>query len=1537
MTIFGYPTKQGLYDPKNEHDACGIGFIANIKGKPAHSIVKEGIHMLCQLEHRGGQLNGTTGDGAGMMLEICDSFFRKNCEDLSISLPDPFDYAIGMVFLPKDEKESQVIQTAMENIVKEEGQIFLGWRQVPVNSQTVGAEAQAIEPNIMQLFIEKDHQLETEKDFERKLFIIRKRIEHEVSANASIQGSFYIPSLSTRTIIYKGMLTPEQMDQYYLDLSDPEYVSAFSLVHSRFSTNTFPSWERAHPYRYLIHNGEINTNRGNVSWMQAREKASFAKVFGDDYQKLLPVIDTNGSDSAMLDNALEFLTLSGRSLPHAAMMLIPEPWDRDEQMQDPKLAFYEYHSCLMEPWDGPTSISFTDGRVIGTILDRNGLRPARYYVTEDDLIIYSSEVGIVPTEEKKIIKKESVSAGKMLLVDLEQGRIVSDDEVKHSISRELPYRDWLNDQLLAIADLEEIDHSDGPYDENKLLNLQKSFGYTYEELTKNIKPMVTDKKDPIGSMGFDSPLAVLSERPQLLFNYFKQLFAQVTNPPIDATREENVTSTMTLLGNEGNILEPSASNCRRIRLESPFLTEMELMKLRHNRYDDFRSRTTSILFKTESPNLEQALEQLFKEADEAIAEGCTLLILSDKGVNSNFAAVPSLLAISGLHQHLIKNGTRTKVSLIAETAEARDVHQFACLIGYGADAIQPYLAIHSIEALIKEGVITGFTLEEAEKNYLAAAVTGLVKVMSKMGISTVQSYRGAQIFEAVGIGHELIENYFTGTASPLDGISLEVITNETLLRHKEAFHKSEYQQKTLDSGGEFQWRRNGEKHAFNPETIHTLQHAARTNNYELYKKYSAMMDDEQVLFLRGLLDFDFTVRPAVPLEEVESAESILKRFKTGAMSYGSISKEAHEALAVAMNRIGGKSNSGEGGEDPSRYTPDENGDSKISSIKQVASGRFGVTSEYLNQASEIQIKMAQGAKPGEGGHLPGKKVYPWIANTRGSTPGVGLISPPPHHDIYSIEDLAQLIYDLKNANTKARINVKLVAKSGVGTIAAGVAKGLADVILVSGYEGGTGASPKTSIKHAGLPWEIGLAETHQTLLMNNLREKVTLETDGKLMNGRDVVIAALLGAEEFGFATAPLVILGCVMMRVCHMDTCPVGVATQNPELRKKFMGSADHIVNYMKFVAEEIREIMAALGFRTFNELIGQKQMLTTHPRKETHWKAKYLDLFPLLYMTPLKEGQVQYFTQAQDYKLERTLDQQVLLQAAQPAIENKQPVTGEFPIRNVDRSVGTITGSEITKKYGAAGLPTDTIQFTFNGSAGQSLGAFIPKGMTLTVNGDANDYFGKGLSGGKLIIRPHQDFKHPAELHSIVGNVSLYGATSGEAYINGQGGARFAVRNSGANVVVEGVGDNGCEYMTGGKVVVLGNVGRNFAAGMSGGIAYIYTDNLKSLEANCNKEMILIETIQNDAEMSELKAMIETHHQLTNSPKAKRILDNWNEEKQQFIRIIPSEFKEMMASIQQYESQGFALEEAKLAAFTASKQTVAVNQAPKLEAVQN
>ncbi|AXI40084.1 glutamate synthase large subunit [Bacillaceae bacterium ZC4] len=1500
MKQIGLPKAQGLYRPEFEHDACGIGLYAHLKGKPSHDIVKKGLHMLCQLEHRGGQgSDPKTGDGAGIMVQIPHNYFKVACGRMN--LPEKGRYGVGMVFLPSREHDRIHYETEINKIIEKEGQILLGWRTVPVNSEKIGWLAKESKPFIRQVFIGASDDIQDELTFERKLYVIRKQAERLVQNN-----EFYFASLSSRTIVYKGLLTPEQLDEFYVDLQDERFQSAFALVHSRFSTNTFPSWERAHPNRYLIHNGEINTLRGNVNWMAAREKLFVSDVFGDDLTKITPILDMNGSDSSILDNAFEFFVLAGKKLAHAAMMLIPEPWFWDDEMDDDKKAFYEFHSCFMEPWDGPTAISFTDGKQIGAILDRNGLRPARYYVTKDDYIIFSSEVGVIDVEPENVLYKDRLSPGKMLLIDLEEGRIISDQEIKEEIAKEKPYRQWINDQMISIFDI------NVPKDVEKvddLTKLQKAFGYTYEDVEKTIAAMVIDGKDPIGAMGNDTPLAVLSDRPQSLFNYFKQLFAQVTNPPIDAIRESIVTSTMTLLGKEGNILDPDPSAARRIRLESPILSNEELAALKNNPYPEFKCVTLPALFKDD---LKNALDQLFQAADEAVENGATLLVLSDRGVNEEYAAIPTLLAGSALHQYMVKKGTRTKASIIVECGEVREVHHFAALIGYGVDAVNPYLALETVRNAVQKGTIP-YSYKEAVKRFKKAVTDGVVKVMSKMGISTIQSYRGAQIFEAVGIGEEVIEEYFTGTASQIGGIGLKEIEKEAKMRHAQGF-KTTYRDETLDPGSEFQWRRNGEHHAFNPKTIHTLQWACRKNDYKLFKEYSKMANEEQVTFLRNLFEFNESRKP-IPIEEVEPVESIVRRFKTGAMSFGSLSKEAHEALAVAMNRIGGKSNSGEGGEDPNRYVPDENGDLKRSAIKQVASGRFGVKIHYLVNADELQIKMAQGAKPGEGGQLPSKKVYPWIGKVRGSTPGVELISPPPHHDIYSIEDLAQLIHDLKNANRDARISVKLVSKAGVGTIAAGVAKGAADVITISGYDGGTGASPKTSIKHAGLPWELGLSETHQTLMLNGLRDRVVLETDGKLMTGRDVVMAALFGAEEFGFATAPLVVLGCVMMRVCHLDTCPVGVATQNPELREKFMGKPEHVVNFMYFIAQEVREIMASLGFRTIDEMVGRVDVLKVSDRAKKHWKAKHLDLSRLLYQV---EGP-RTFARPQNHKIDQSLDVNEVLPKVEEAIKRKEKVELHLNIKNVNRVVGTITGSEIAKRYGEEGLPEDTINLHFNGSAGQSFAAFVPKGMTMTLTGDANDYIGKGLSGGKVIVRHPKEASFASSDNVIIGNVAFYGATSGEAYIQGRAGERFCVRNSGVNAVVEGVGDHGCEYMTGGRVVILGSVGKNFAAGMSGGIAYVLADDQEKFKRTANKELVLFESLEDEEEIRTVYDMISKHFQYTESPKARHILDHWEEYVGRFIKVIPRNYKLMISTIEKMENSGLTKEEAVLAAFEA------------------
>lgn len=1491
MKQFNLPMKQGLYDPAFEHDACGIGFIANLKGETSHETVKQGISMLCRLEHRGGQASDPeTGDGAGILSQLPHDFFKKVCPQFSLKAQG--EYGVGMVFMPQDQTLRNQCEEAFNQIIKEEGQVLLGWRTVPTNDNKIGVTAKESQPFVRQVFIGKSTDIADEETFERKLFIIRKRTENMVQEKRlADNGTFYVASLSARTIVYKGMLTPEQLDEYYLDLKDKAFTSTFVLVHSRYSTNTFPSWERAHPNRMLIHNGEINTLNGNVSWMKAREKLIESSLFGEKVNEIMPIIDESGSDSSSFDNCLEFLIRSGRSLPHAAMMMVPEPWEKDKSMDDSIKAFYEFHSHLMEPWDGPAAFAFTDGLQIGAMQDRNGLRPARYYVTVDGTIIFASEAGVLDIEPDQIIEKGRLSPGKMLLVDLKQGCIIPDQEVKRKIASEHPYREWLNKNSVHIAKLPEI-KSEQTSSELQISKYQQAFGYTVEELKKVIGAMAVDGKEPINSMGNDMPLAVLSNHSQLLYNYFKQLFAQVTNPPIDAIREKFVTSTATLLGAEGNLLDPKAESCRRLRLESPIISDSDMIKLRDMDLTHFQSETFSILFNANQGGaaLEKALNELFNSVDKAVMNGVSFIILSDKGLSKDLAAIPVLLAVSGLHHHLVRQGTRTKVSLVVETGEARDVHQLALLIGYGADAINPYLVYASIKEMVQNGELEKqVDYTEAVKNYIKAATDGIVKIMSKMGISTIQSYRGAQIFEAVGIDGEVIDKYFTGTASGVGGIKLDTIAEETLMRHTSAFADKE---QSLKPGSDFQYRKDGEAHAINPEVIRMLKNACRTGDYELYKKYAQKANEDQLIFVRDLLTFKETT--PIPIEEVEPVESIVRRFKTGAMSYGSLSQEAHETLAIAMNRLGGKSNCGEGGEHPSRYIPDANGDSRRSAIKQVASGRFGVTSHYLVNCDEIQIKMAQGAKPGEGGQLPGHKVYPWIAEVRGSTPGVGLISPPPHHDIYSIEDLAQLIHDLKNANPTARISVKLVAKAGVGTIAAGVAKGMADVILISGADGGTGAAPRSSIKHAGMPWELGLAEAHQTLLLNGLRDRVVLEADGKLMTGRDIVMATLLGAEEYGFASTALVVLGCVMVRQCHLNTCPVGIATQDPELRKKFLGKPEDVENFMRFIAQDVREIMAQIGFRTINEMVGRTDLLIQSEQAKSHWKAKYLDVSAILYQPSVGGGR--YNQKQQNHGLENSLDYKELLNVCKPALDLQQKVKASFPIQNINRTVGTILGSEISKRYGGNGLPENTIELEFTGSAGLSFGSFLPKGVTLSLEGDANDYVGKGLSGGKIIVRPSEKSIFIPEENTIIGNVAFYGATSGEAYIRGLAGERFCVRNSGVNAVVEGIGDHGCEYMTGGSVVVLGSVGKNFAAGMSGGTAYIYAEDLEAFHKQCNKELVDIDPLTDQEDVRKLKQLIENHYQYTNSSRASYILNHWEENLSKWVKVIPKEYKRIL-----------------------------------------
>ena len=1492
MKFHQYPKAQGLYSPEFEKDACGIGMYVNFKGIPSHDIVTNGLEMLCRLEHRAGRGgDGKTGDGAGIMVQIPDAFYRWNCPELQ--LPENGEYGVGQLFFTENEEERLAIEAKVNELIEAENQTVIGWRLVPTYKEGLSEISKASAPVVRQVFVRKN--ADDRLAFERKLYVIRKQVEHW----ADEQGfEFYCPSFSSQTMVFKGLLAPEEVSQFYMDLQDESFVSAFALVHSRYSTNTFPSWKRAHPNRYIIHNGEINTLRGNINWMRAREQQFVSEAFGDDLQKILPIIDTTGSDSSMLDNAFEFFVLAGRTPAHAAMMLIPEPWSENPRIAKERKAFYQYHASLMEPWDGPTAICFTDGKQIGAILDRNGLRPGRLYVTKDDHVIFSSETGVIDVNDEDVVLKDCLSPGNMLLIDLEQGKIISDDELKAEMVAQQPYQQWIDDNMLKL----EVEQEEAVTLEDLTLR-QKIYGYTYEDVQKTIVPLAEEGKDPLGSMGNDTPLAVLSDRPQSLFNYFKQLFAQVTNPPIDAIREHVVTSTMTLLGREGNLLHPNEVNARRIFLETPILTNGEYSQLLMNGDKDFQSTVISLEYKD---SIENELNRIREQALKAIHEGISLIILCDKVVDSHTPTVPMLLAASSLHQFLIREGLRTKVSLIASSAEAREVHHFAALISFGVDAINPYLAYATIQEAIEKGRL-GIIYPTAVKEFRKGIAEGVVKVMSKMGISTVQSYRGAQVFEAVGISQEVIEEHFTGTASQIDGINLETIGEEVKRRHEHAVFSMSAE---LDSGSDFQWRADGEHHAFNPKTIHTLQWATRKNDYKLYLQYAELANEEQLGFLRNLFDFKKTEHQ-IPLDEVESVESIIKRFKTGAMSYGSISKQAHETLAIAMNRLGARSNSGEGGEDAVRYELDENGDNRRSAIKQIASGRFGVKSHYLVNADELQIKMAQGAKPGEGGQLPGNKVYPWIAEVRGSTPGVGLISPPPHHDIYSIEDMAELIHDLKNANRKARISVKLVSKSGVGTIAAGVAKGAADVIVISGYDGGTGASPKTSIKHTGLPWELGLAEAHQTLMLNGLRDRVTLETDGKLMTGKDVVMAALLGAEEFAFATAPLVVIGCVMMRVCHMDTCPVGIATQNPDLQAKFTGSADHVVNFMRFVAEEMREYMARLGFRTVDEMVGRTDVLEVSDRMKNHWKASQLNLRTLLHQVQGNRTK----QREQDHGIDQSFDLVHLLPHLEEAINKKRKVTMEFPIKNTNRVMGTIIGSEISRRYGEAGLPENTIHLKFNGSAGQSFGAFIPRGMKMTVVGDVNDYFGKGLSGGNLAaIAP---FKGEYEKNVIAGNVCLYGATSGQAFLNGRAGHRFAVRNSGADIVVEGIGDHGCEYMTGGRIVVLGDVGRNFGAGMSGGIAYIIPTNEAAFKAQCNIEMIEFAKLEQKEEITEVRKLIMEHYEQTNSTLALNILEDWEQSISQFVKVVPTDYQKMIDKINFHKMQGLTEEKAEMQAF--------------------
>ena len=1505
----GWPKPQGLYHPRNEHDACGVGFICNMDGRKNHEMIRQAINILCKLTHRGAaSADNKTGDGAGLLMQIPHEFLSQAVE--GFTLPDEGEYGTGLAFMMKDEKEREWCKAQFEEIVKDEKQVFLGWRKTPVNSSVLGRIAAESEPHIDQIFIGRGERAETDRDFERMLYIIRKRIENTVrESDLKGKAEFYIPTLSCHTIIYKGLLQPEDFEDYFVDLKDPTMKTCLAMVHQRFSTNTFPAWRLAQPFRFLCHNGEINTIRGNENWMNVRQPLFKSKKFGNDIKHTAPVIISGDSDSARLDQALELLYHSGRSLPHAMMMMVPEAWQNHKTMPDERKAFYEYHSCLMEPWDGPALMFFTDGKCLGGILDRNGLRPARYLVTKDKTVVAASETGMLDVPPEDIVLKGRLQPGKMFLIDLEQGRIVEDAEIKDQMAERKPYRQWLNDNLISLADLPEPTERKPKY--GNLLEQQQLFGYTLEDLRIVLLPMAAKGMGAIGSMGVDTPLAVLSDKPQLVYNYFKQLFAQVTNPPLDAIREKMVTSLATTTGNERDLFEETPEHARQLKLLQPVLTNTDLEKIRAINKQGMRSITIPMHFDVNQggDGLRAALESIFAQAEKAIDDGVTFLILSDRGSDERKTPVPALLATAGIHHHLIRVGKRTQAGIIIETGEAREEHHFATLIGYGGDAVNPYICWSTLRQMLDEGYFKDHSITDHEvvkNNYIKAVGKGLLKVMSKIGISTLHSYRGAQIFEALGLNDEVVDTYFTGTASRIQGAGMNELAQEIQMRHNRAYPSTEIADTLdLDVGGLYQWRRRGEHHALNPTVIGLLQKATKVRDTEGYRKYAKLVNEqnERLCTLRGLFKFKEGVRKPVPLDEVEPWTDIVTRFKTGAMSYGSISRESHETLAIAMNRIGGKSNSGEGGEERHRYTPDENGDSRSSAIKQVASGRFGVTSNYLVNAKEIQIKMAQGAKPGEGGQLPGEKVVPPIAKARHSTPYVGLVSPPPHHDIYSIEDLAQLIHDLKNANKFARINVKLVSEVGVGTIAAGVSKGKADVVLISGWDGGTGASPETSLKHCGLPWELGLAETHQTLLLNDLRSRIRVECDGKLMTGRDVAIACLLGAEEFGFSSAPLVVMGCIMMRVCHLNTCPVGIATQNPALRKKFEGSPDSVINYFHLVAEELREIMAQLGFRSIDEMIGHSDLLDKKQAIE-HYKARNIDLTPILHKPDVPASYGRYQTKLQDHGLDKALDNE-LIEICAPAIERKEQVIFEKEIHNENRTVGTMLSAEISRKHGAEALRDETIQGTFYGSAGQSFGAFGAKGIVFKVIGDANDYFGKGLSGARLIIRPPKEAGFTAEENIIIGNVAFYGATDGAAYIRGKAGERFCVRNSGVRAVVEGIGDHGCEYMTGGTMICLGPTGRNFGAGMSGGIAYVYDEVGDFIENRLNSESVEVFPVVDQEDIDFLRERIEYHVKHTNSAVGKRILENWTECLPKFHRVFPTEYRMALERIAREEGE--------------------------------
>ena len=1500
---------QGLYDPRFEHDNCGIGSVVNIKGIKTHETVENALKIVENLKHRAGKdAEGKTGDGVGILLQISHKFFKKTCEPLGIRLGEERDYGIGMFFFPQEELKRNQAKKMFEVIVEKEGMEFLGWREVPTDPTTLGQKAIDCMPYIMQGFVKRPKDCPKGIDFDRKLYVARRVFEQS-------NDNTYVVSFSSRTIVYKGMFLVEQLRLFFKDLQDKDYESAIATVHSRFSTNTNPSWERAHPNRFIVHNGEINTIRGNADKMLAREETMESEHLKGELQKVLPVVNTAGSDSAMLDNTLEFLVMSGMDLPLAVMITIPEPWANNSIMSQKKKDFYQYYATMMEPWDGPASILFSDGDIMGAVLDRNGLRPSRYYITTDDYLILSSEVGVLEIEPERIKVKERLRPGKMLLVDTVKGEVIDDNELKDSYANMQPYGEWLDRNLVELKDLKIPNERVIEHRGEDLNRLQKAFGYTYESTKDTILPMARNGAESIAAMGIDSPIPVLSKDQQPLFNYFKQLFAQVTNPPIDCIREEVVTSTTTYIGKDGNLLEENAINCQVLKIHNPILTNTDLMKIRSMKREGFKVVTLPIVY-YKNTSLQKALDHLFVEADRAHKDGANILILSDRGVDENHVAIPSLLAVAGLNQHLVETKKRTSLAVILESGEPREVHHFATLLGYGACAINPYLVQDTIKNLIDEHMLDK-DYYAAIDDYNNAVIHGIVKIASKMGISTIQSYQGSKIFEAIGIDSEVIDKYFTNTVSRIGGITLEDIAKAVDILHSEAYDPLGLAtDMSLDSKGRHKMRSGAEEHLYNPQTIHLLQESTRRGDYNLFKQYSKLLDGEKrALNIRGLMDFNYP-KKGIPIEEVESVESIVTRFKTGAMSYGSISQEAHETLAIAMNTLHGKSNSGEGGESLDRLEIGKDGRNRCSAIKQVASGRFGVTSRYLVSAKEIQIKMAQGAKPGEGGHLPAKKVYPWIAKTRHSTPGVSLISPPPHHDIYSIEDLAELIYDLKNANKNARISVKLVSEAGVGTVAAGVAKAGAQVILISGYDGGTGAAPQSSIHNAGLPWELGLAETHQTLLMNGLRNRVMIETDGKLMSGRDVAIAALLGAEEFGFATAPLVTMGCVMMRVCNLDTCPVGVATQNPELRKRFRGKPEYVVNFMRFIAEELREYMAKLGIRTLDEMVGRTDLLKVKEHPESPMASK-IDLSAILNNPFAKEGQKVTFDpdQVYDFKLEETKDEKILLKKLQKSIEKGEKASIDVEVTNTDRAFATILGAEITRHH-KDGLPDDTITINCNGAGGQSFAAFVPKGLTLTLCGDCNDYMGKGLSGGKIVLYPPKKRNYKADENIITGNVALYGATSGTAYICGVAGERFAVRNSGAYAVVEGVGEHGCEYMTGGRVVVLGKTGKNFAAGMSGGVAYVLDDK-NELYKNLNKSMISIEKVELKSDIQELHNMIAAHVAATGSEKGQEVLDHFQEYLPKFKKIIPDDYKKMITMATKLEEMGMSPEEAQLEAF--------------------